>query len=126
MRQDLPDLYGLMDVFVLPSHREGFPRAPMEASAMGVPCVVTDIRGCREAVWQGENGWRFSLGDVPALAEAIGRLLQDRPLAAAMGQAGRRLALERFDERLVFEKVKGEYRRLLQEKSVAVRAAQPS
>ena len=39
MRNDMPDLYAMMDVFVLPSHREGFPRSPMEASAMGVPCA---------------------------------------------------------------------------------------
>src|SRR5690606_10516281 len=56
MRQDMPELYALMDVFVLPSHREGFPRSPMEASAMSVPSVVTDIRGCRETVLEGETG----------------------------------------------------------------------
>jgi glycosyltransferase involved in cell wall biosynthesis len=42
IRHDMPELYALMDVFVLPSYREGFPRTPMEASAMGVPCVATD------------------------------------------------------------------------------------
>jgi glycosyltransferase involved in cell wall biosynthesis len=56
VRQDMPELYAAMDVFVLPSHREGFPRAPMEASAMKVPCVVTDVRGCRQAVSEGRNG----------------------------------------------------------------------
>ena len=55
-RHDMPELYRSMDVFVLPSHREGFPRAPMEASAMKVPCVVTDVRGCRQAVTHGRNG----------------------------------------------------------------------
>ena len=113
MRQDMPEIYALMDIFVLPSHREGFPRSPMEASAMGVPCIVTDIRGCREAVEHGRNGLLVPLGDVEALAAAIKELVENPEQAAIMGSEGRRMALERFDERLVFEKVKAEYMRLL-------------
>ena len=45
-RHDMPELYALMNVCVLPSHREGMPRSPMEAAAMGIPCVATAIRGC--------------------------------------------------------------------------------
>jgi glycosyltransferase involved in cell wall biosynthesis len=113
MRQDMLELYALMDVFVLPSHREGFPRAPMEASAMSVPCVVTDIRGCREAVEHESNGFLVPLGDVDALAQAISTLLCDPMMARRLGEQGRRMAEERFDERLVFETVKAEYVRLL-------------
>jgi len=125
MRQDTPELYALMDVCVLPSHREGFPRAPMEASAMKVPCVVTDIRGCREAVEHGRNGLLVPLGDVQALADAIIELLTDQEKARRMGEEGRRMALERFDERLVFEKVKAEYARLLREKGLPVPEPRP-
>ena len=120
MRQDMPELYALMDVFILPSHREGFPRAPMEASAMKVPSVVTNIRGCREAVEDGRNGIIVPLGDVQALADAIVELLTDREKARRMGEEGRHIALERFDEQLVFEKVKLEYARLLTEKGLSV------
>ncbi len=120
MRQDMPELYALMDIFALPSHREGFPRAPMEASAMSVPCVVTDIRGCREAVIHERNGLLVPLGDVKALADAITSLLNDRAHARRMGEAGRQLALERFNEQLVFEKVKGEYARLLRAKGLSL------
>lgn len=112
-RYDMPELYALMDVFVLPSHRESFPRSPMEASAMSVPCVVTDIPGCREAILHNHNGLLVPLGDVQALAEAIFRLLTDLDQARQMGQAGRQLALERFDEQIIFSKVKTEYQRLL-------------
>lgn len=125
MRQDMPELYALMNVFVLPSHREGFPRAPMEASAMKVPCVVTDIRGCREAVEHGRTGLLVPLGGVQALANAIIELLTDCEKARRMGQEGRRMALERFDEQLVFEKVKAEYVRLLREKGLPVPTPQP-
>jgi glycosyltransferase involved in cell wall biosynthesis len=120
VRRDMPELYALMDVFVLPSHREGFPRSVMEASAMGVPCVVTDIRGCREAVEHGRNGLLVPLGDVPALAEAIVRLITSPNEARRMSEEGRRIALERFDERRVFERIKEHYQRLLRENGVTL------
>lgn len=119
LRQDMPDLYALMDVFALPSHREGFPRAPMEASAMGVPCVVTDIRGCREAVEHGRNGLMVPLRSPDHLAAAIIEILTDPQRARQMGAEGRLLAVERFDEQLVFDKVKSEYQRLLHQKGLA-------
>lgn len=120
MRQDMPELYALMDVFVLPSHREGFGLVLAEAAAMGVPVIATNIRGCREAVEHGHNGVLVPLGDVNALANAIIELLTDREKARRMGKEGRRMAIERFDERLVFEKVKAEYARLLSEKGLPV------
>lgn len=120
LRQDMPELYSLMDVFVLPSHREGFPRSPMEASSMGIPCVVTDIRGCRETVEQGRNGILVPLGNFRRLADAIVELLTDRERAKKMGEEGRRMARERFDEQIVFEKVKNEYDRLLLEKGLSL------
>lgn len=114
MRDDMPELYALMDVLVLPSYREGFPRAPMEASAMGVPALVTDIRGCREAVEHGENGLRFPVGNSDALARALIELLRDEARRAEMGATGRRMAEDRFDEQKVFDRVVDEYERLLQ------------
>jgi glycosyltransferase involved in cell wall biosynthesis len=119
-RHDMPELYALMDVLVLPSHREGFPRTPMEASLMGIPSVVTDVRGCREAVQHGQNGLLVPLGDVPKLAESILMVLTDRELAKRLGENGRRIAYERFDERKVFQKVQDEYARLLREKGFSL------
>jgi glycosyltransferase involved in cell wall biosynthesis len=120
LRQDLPELYSLMDVFVLPSHREGFPVVPMEASAMGIPCVLTDVRGCREVVEHGQNGLLVPFGDVDALADAIYELLTDDERAQQMGKKARCIAMERFDEQKVFEKVEAEYARLLHAKDLPV------
>jgi len=114
LRNDMPELYALMDVLVLPSYREGFPRAPMEASAMGVPAMATDIRGCRETVDHGENGLLFPVGDVHALAQSLIELLQDDERRARMGATGRQIAEDRFDEQKVFDRVLSEYERLLQ------------
>lgn len=120
LRQDLPDLYALMNVFILPSRREAFPRAPMEASAMGIPSVATNVRGCRTVVKEGRNGFLVPLDNIQALAQAALKLLQTPELAARMGQEGISIAREQFDERTVFDKVKEEYSRLLTKKGLPV------
>lgn len=112
-RDDLPVLYAAMDVFVLPSHREGFPRTPMEASAMGIPVIATDIRGCREAVQDGVNGLLVAMKSPRALAAALDRLLGDAALRARLSDGGRAMARERFDERRIFAHVERTYERLL-------------
>ncbi len=112
MRLDLPELYSAMDVFALPSYREGFPRTLMEASSMGLPVVASDIRGCREAVDDGRTGILVPAGDATKLAEGIGRILGDPALTKSMGDAGRLKALADFDERSVFGTVYETYRSL--------------
>jgi glycosyltransferase involved in cell wall biosynthesis len=119
VREDMPELYAAMDVFALPSYREGFPRSPMEAAAMNVPCVVTDVRGCRQVVAHGRNGLLVPVGVSSALAEALLALLEDPVRARRMGDEGRRRALAEFDERRVFAIVLEEYERLLQAKGLA-------
>ena len=113
LRHDLPPLYAAMDVFVLPSHREGFPRAPMEAAAMGKPVVATNIRGCRETVDDGVTGVLVPLRDATALSKAIVAYLDDADRRRQHGNAGLALAARRFDERLVFARVAACYERLL-------------
>ena len=119
MRQDMPVLYSLMDAFVLPSHREGFPVSVMEASAVGVPCIVTNVRGCREAIKDEYNGLVVPLGDVRALADAILDLLTNRDKAQKMAENGKRVALRDFDERRVFKIVETEYARLIKAKDTS-------
>jgi glycosyltransferase involved in cell wall biosynthesis len=118
MRQDMPALYASMDLFVLPSWREGFPRSPMEAAAMARPVVATDIRGCREVVVDGETGLLVPVREPAALEQAIDRLVDDPALRASMGRAGRALAERKFDEQLVFARVAATYERLLQQRGL--------
>lgn len=118
MRTDVERLYRSMDVFVLPSHREGFPRTPMEAAAMGVPVVATDIRGCRQVVEHGVNGLLVPVGDPVALAEAIRAIGEDSERRVAMGEAGRQRALAEFDERRVVASVMDTYDRVAARKGL--------
>jgi glycosyltransferase involved in cell wall biosynthesis len=109
-RDDVDALYPAMDVFALASYREGYPRAAMEAAAMGLPVVATDIRGCREVVDDGVNGLLVPVRDARALEHAIRRLGEDETLRRSMGDAGARIARERFDERRCVEIVMSTYR----------------
>ena len=101
-----------MDFFVLPSYREGFPRTPMEASALGIPTVATDIRGCREAVRQGVNGLLVPARDPEGLAQGLAAMAGDEALRARLGAGGRQLALREFNEVDKFETIYREYARL--------------
>jgi glycosyltransferase involved in cell wall biosynthesis len=113
---ELPLLYAQMDALVLPSLWEGVPRAVMEASAMEVPTVVTDVPGNREAVAHGRNGLLVPVGDVDALASAVVTILRDRPAAERMAAEGRRIAEAHFDEQQVFARVHATYAHLLAQK----------
>ena len=126
MRSDVDALYRAMDIFVLPSHREGFPRAAMEAAATGIPVVATDIRGCREVVDPGVNGLLVAVRDAAALAAGINRLSEDAEMRAAMGVAGRAKAERDFDERKVVHTVVAAQVRALREKGRFERFDGPS
>ena len=91
---------------------------------MGVPTVATDIRGCREVVRSGENGYVVPVKDAGALAEALGRVLGDAALASHLGARARALALAEFDEQIVFARVRAAYARLLEAKGITVPSAE--
>jgi glycosyltransferase involved in cell wall biosynthesis len=119
-REDVVPLYAAMDVHVLASHREGFPRSPMEASAMGVPVVATDVRGCRQAVEHGCTGILVPPRDPGALATAIERLAGDPAERRRFGAAAREKALRDFDQQRCVATTLHTYERLLR------RAGQPA
>lgn len=110
---DVPGVMSMMDLFVLPSHREGMPRSIIEAMASGKPVVATDIRGCREEVVDGITGRLVPVNDALALAEAIIEILSDTQKGIDMGVAGRNRAEELFDENMVLGREVEVYRQLL-------------
>jgi glycosyltransferase involved in cell wall biosynthesis len=124
-REDVPSLLGLMDVFVLPSWREGLPQAAIEAAAAGKPLVLTDIRGCREVARHGIEGLLVPPRNPARLAEAIDRLVNDAELRSRMGAAARTRAVERFDESKVLDLVVAQYRALLARKGLPGTPRQP-
>jgi glycosyltransferase involved in cell wall biosynthesis/ribosomal protein S18 acetylase RimI-like enzyme len=109
MRADVERLYNGFDIFILPSHREGFPRSAMEASAVGLPVIATDIRGCREVVDDGVTGRLVPVRSPEGLAAAVREIGGDDVVRRRMGEAGRQKAEVEFDERRVVRRVLGTY-----------------
>jgi len=117
------DCLQLMDVFVLPSYREGFPRSVLEAMSSALPVVATDIRGCREAVVNGETGLIVPPRNGPALAEAVSGLLNNPDLARRMGDAGRARAVRLYDHRFVQSRFVDVIQTALQQNRAAMEVA---
>lgn len=101
------------DIFILPSYREGFPNTVLEAGAMGLPAIVTDINGSREIITDGINGLIVPPHDAAALRRAIARLLSDSRLCREMGAQGRRNVEEKFDRNYVWGCLKEFYNTIL-------------
>jgi glycosyltransferase involved in cell wall biosynthesis/ribosomal protein S18 acetylase RimI-like enzyme len=116
MQENVDEWYAAMDVFVLASHREGFPRAAMEAAAMGRPVIATDIRGCREVVDDGITGMLVPKLDPAALRSAMNALIGDPDTRVSMGRAAHDKSKVSFDERRIVSRVLERQITLLREK----------
>ena len=114
---DCPEKYmSISDILCLPSYREGFGTVVIEAAAMGVPTVGSDIYGLTDAVVHGETGVLVPPEDVDALYEGISLLLSDQLLCKKMGQSAKERAVKLFSADRVNDGVVKEYHRLLQDK----------
>lgn len=108
--EDVREELEAADVVVLPSYREGTPRALLEAMAVGRPIVTTDAPGCRDLVQPGVNGFMAPPQDAEGLAEALRRALAAPGAFAAMGRAGRAFVEANYDEAAVIERTLRAYR----------------
>ncbi len=111
-RDDMPRCYAAMDLFVTASWREGFPRAAMEAAAMGLPIVATDVRGNRQVVDDGVTGVLVPVRDPDALAAAIVSLADRPDTRRSMSAAAVALAAREFGQQRVIDRTLDTYRRL--------------
>ncbi len=90
--------YAAADCFVLPSYREGFPNTVLEAGAMGLPSIVTDINGSREIVKEGENGLIVPPHDVDALYNAMKQMTEKPQERQHMADNARKMVADRFEQ----------------------------
>ena len=116
MVHDMPSIYRTLDLLVLPTYREGFGTALLEAAAMELPVIATRIPGCVDAVRDGETGLLVPVRDAEALTAAIRIYLGDRKLRRQHGANGRHRALRDFDPEKMREGLFQEYLRLLGER----------
>ena len=100
------------DVAVLPSYREGFPNVVIQAGAMGLAQIVTDINGCNEVVIEGQNGVIIPKQNEQALYDAMRRLATDRELTARMAASARELIATRYRQEDVWAELLKMYKSL--------------
>lgn len=106
---EIPTYYGIMDILVLPSYREGFPYVVLEASAMGLPVVASRVTGCVDAVADGDTGMLVPPRDARALGDAIRLYIENPSLRLKHGQAGRERVLRHFQPERIWDALSAQY-----------------
>lgn len=100
------------DVFVFPSYREGFPNVVMQAGAMELPSIVSNINGCNEIIKNGENGIIVPVKNIEQLYDAMKTLYQDRALLSSMKKESRKMIVSRYEKDYVWNCLLKEYKSL--------------
>jgi glycosyltransferase involved in cell wall biosynthesis len=115
---DVRPYLAISDVFVFPSYREGFPNVVMQAGAMALPCIVTDINGCNEIIKDNVNGLIVPVKDKESLKEKMLLLLNSHDLRMQLKQKAREIITSRYEQKMVWEALLEEYRSLEDRQSV--------
>lgn len=116
-QSDVRLYFAISDCLVFPSYREGFPNVVMQAGAMGLPSIVTNINGCNEIIVEGENGTILPVKNVPALVEAMQKMCSDKAYYEQLQQNARVMIQSRYEQQVVWEALLEEYRRVLEFRS---------
>lgn len=114
-QKDVRPYLAISDSLVFPSYREGFPNVVMQAGAMGLPIIATDINGSNEIIIDNENGILFPVKNSNAVYDAMKRILSEDTIRMNLKQNARKMIVSRYEQRVVWEGVLQEYKRLEQE-----------
>jgi glycosyltransferase involved in cell wall biosynthesis len=102
---DPESYYAIMDIFMLPSYREGFPNVVLEAAAMGLPVITTDAIGCIDSVVDSETGFIVPVMNVEKMKEKMEVLLNDSTMRRSMGAHARERVLRDFDGQAITDEL---------------------
>lgn len=111
-KKDIRPFLAVSDALAFPSYREGFPNVVMQAGAMGLPSIVTDINGCNEIIIDGVNGIIIPPKDEEALYQAMKYFINCKDKVAEMAANARPLIESRYEQKMVWEALLKEYRSL--------------
>lgn len=117
-KEDVRPYLAISDCLVFPSYREGFPNVVMQAGAMGLPSIVTDINGCNEIIREGKNGVIIPAKDVNALLLAMTKMYFDREFHRKLQTKSRIVICENYEQTVIWQILLEEYRALLKEKGL--------
>jgi glycosyltransferase involved in cell wall biosynthesis len=111
-QEDVRPYLAISDCLVFPSYREGFPNVVMQAGAMGLPSIVTDINGCNEIILEGKNGIVIPPKNKEALSEAMRYMIEHPAERRKLAEAARPLIASRYEQQAVWNALLEEYRSL--------------
>lgn len=118
---DVRPYFAISDVLVFPSYREGFPNVVMQAGAMGLPSIVTDINGCNEIIREEENGLIIPVKDQEALLLAMKKLVMDNNLRKKLAANSRVVIAEKYERKVFWDLLLEEYRVQMKEAGVSLK-----
>ncbi len=108
-QSDVRPYFAISNCLVFPSYREGFPNVVMQAGAMGLPSIVTNINGCNEIITHGENGVIIPSKDEAALLQGMTTFVTDRKLVGTLAKNARPMIASRFERSFVWNAILKEY-----------------
>lgn len=111
-QSDVRPWFSISDVLVFPSYREGFPNVVMQAGAMGLPSIVSDINGSNEIVIEGKNGTIIPVKNSDAIYKAMERFLTDEDYISRLKENAREAITSRYEQKIVWETLLNEYKSL--------------
>lgn len=117
-QEDVRPYFTISDCLVFPSYREGFPNVVMQAGAMGLPCIVTDINGCNEIILEGKNGIIIPAKNVSNLKEAMHKIFTNNEWRLELKLNSRPMISERYEQKVIWEALLAEYKSLLAQKNI--------
>lgn len=111
-QSDVRLYFAISNALAFPSYREGFPNVVMQAGAMELPSIVTDINGCNEIIIDGENGVIIPPKNIDALREKMELFLTDKTLVSKLKLKAREMITSRYEQQMVWDALLAEYKRL--------------
>lgn len=112
-QKDVKPYFAVSDALVFPSYREGFPNVVMQAGAMELPSIVSDINGCNEIIEDGVNGTIIPVKNIEAIRRAMLNILKDREYYQQLKVNSRRMIKERYEQQVVWNALLDEYNALV-------------
>ncbi len=118
-QKDVRPYFSIANCLAFPSYREGFPNVVIQAGAMGLPCIVTDINGCNEIIEDKKNGLIIDAKNEKQLKKAMFECLRDKELYTRLKSNSCQMISERYEQSLVWNSLLNEYRVLLSNNEIS-------
>ncbi|GEJ46164.1 MULTISPECIES: glycosyltransferase family 4 protein [unclassified Chryseobacterium] len=119
-QKDVRPYFAISDALVFPSYREGFPNVVMQAGAMELPSIVSDINGCNEIIVENQNGVIVPVKDSERLKEEMEKMISDRDYYESLKMNSRPMIENRFEQSVIWNAILSEYNKLIKEREYRV------